>query len=130
MKILLVNPPLTDPSGPYPSIGYLAGYLDTLGVHAALADASLLLLLRLMTRDGLAKIRTRIESMLATETTSVDPRVQSFLDAFPAFDRAIETAVACLQGSDRTAITRAAREGFLPPPIDTRAEWAKTAFFA
>jgi len=34
MRVLLVNPPISDPSGPYPSICYLAGYLDTLGITA------------------------------------------------------------------------------------------------
>jgi radical SAM superfamily enzyme YgiQ (UPF0313 family) len=130
MKVLLVNPPLTDPSGPYPSICYLAGYLDTIGIRAELADASLLVLLRLLTRDGLSMIRDRIRASIDAGAVEPDPRVAAFLDAYPSFERAIETAVACLQGADRTAIARAAREGFFPPPIDPRGDWARNAFFA
>ena len=63
MKILLVNPPLADPAGPYPAICYLAGYLDTLGYRAALADASLELLLRLLTPAGVHRIAAAARAM-------------------------------------------------------------------
>jgi radical SAM superfamily enzyme YgiQ (UPF0313 family) len=130
MKLLLVNPPLTDPSGTYPSICYLAGYLDTIGMRAELADASLLVLLQLLTREGISTIRDRIRTRIDAGALEPDRRVTAFLEAFPSFERSIETAVACLQGADRTAIARAARDGFFPPPIDPHADWAKNAFFA
>ena len=53
MNILLVSPPLSDPFGPYPSICYIAGFLDTIGYRAELADAGLALLLKVFSRGGI-----------------------------------------------------------------------------
>lgn len=128
-RILLVNPPLTHPSGPYPAICYLAGYLDTLGIRADLADASLLLLLRLLTKEGLTRVADGIRERARASGAPLDPRVKAFLDASPWYVRTIDTAVKCLQGQDQAAIARAARKGFFPPSIDARDEWAKHAYF-
>jgi hypothetical protein len=56
MKILLINPPLTQPMGPYPAICYLAGFLRTAGRPVALADTSLAVLLRVFSRAGLRDV--------------------------------------------------------------------------
>lgn len=126
MRILLVNPPLADPSGPYPGICYLAGYLDTLGYRAELADASLELLLQLMTPQGV--------HLIAAAAREVDPNTHDhILRRFLAHENqladTIETAMAVLQGRDHGAVVRAARRGFFPPPLDASADWALSSYF-
>ena len=71
MRVLLVNPPLSDPAGPYPSICYLAGFLDTLGITAELADASLAFLLRLFSREGLDAVHREIRAVY--DASRVEP---------------------------------------------------------
>jgi hypothetical protein len=66
VKILLVNPPVSEPLGPYPAIAYLAGFLKTLGREASLAYASIELLLRLFTREGVSEIAAAVERRALT----------------------------------------------------------------
>ncbi len=126
MRILLVNPPLADPAGPYPGICYLAGYLDTIGHRAELADASLELLLRLMTPEGVR--------LVAMAARSADPKthdhlMRAFLANEGQFADTVETAIAVLQGRDHGAVARAARRGFFPPALDPAADWALSSYF-
>lgn len=124
MKILLVNPPLSAPTGPYPAITYLAGYLHTLGHRAALADASLDLLLRLFTPDGLRALGA--EASVVRGDTLVD----RFVSRIDEYARTIPTAITCLQGRDDGALTLAADRGFFPPPLDAAADWATSTYYA
>jgi radical SAM superfamily enzyme YgiQ (UPF0313 family) len=101
LRVLLVNPPLADPTGPYPAICYLAGFLETIGYRAELADASLAVLLRLFSARGVCEIAG------ASRYAGV-----------------VETAVACLQGRDRDAIARGSKDGYFPVSAAT---WAQTA---
>jgi radical SAM superfamily enzyme YgiQ (UPF0313 family) len=126
VRILLVNPPLADPSGPYPGICYLAGYLDTIGYSAVLADASLELLLQLLSPEGVHQIAAAArEAGPATR----DDVMRRFLEREDHFADTIETAVAVLQGRDHGAVARAARRGFFPPPTDPSADWALSSYF-
>jgi hypothetical protein len=124
VKILLVNPPLSAPTGPYPAITYLAGYLQTLGHRADLADASLDLLLRLFTPEGLHALSTHAAPHRS------DALVARFLSRVDDYARTMPTAIACLQGRDVGALTRAASRGFFPPPLDAAAAWATSAYYA
>lgn len=126
MKILLVNPPLADPSGPYPGICYLAGYLDTIGYRAELADASLALLLRLMTPQG---VRLIAMAARAADPNTHDHIMRGFLAHEDQFADTVETAIAVLQGRDHGAVARAARRGFFPPPLDPSADWALSSYY-
>lgn len=126
MKILLVNPPLADPSGPYPGICYLAGYLDTIGHRAALADASLELLLQLMTPDGVHRIAGAAR---AADPATHDNVMRGFLAHEAKFADTVETAIAVLQGRDHGAVARAARRGFFPPALDPSADWALSSYY-
>jgi radical SAM superfamily enzyme YgiQ (UPF0313 family) len=124
LKILLVNPPLADPSGPYPGICYLAGYLDTLGYRADLADASLSLLLQLFTADGVARIAEAARSADASN----ERVVTAFLTNAQQFADTIATAIAVLQGRDHGALARASRRGYFPAPLDPTPDWALSAY--
>jgi hypothetical protein len=107
MRVLLVNPPLSDPVGPYPAICYLAGFLDTVGYRAELADASLDVLLRLFSESGVEELVGEILSRPGDG--SRDPLVQAFLSRRQRYAATVATAVACLQGCDHGALARAGR---------------------
>lgn len=124
MKVLLVNPPLSGPSGPYPAICYLAGFLDSVGIEADMADASLSLLLRILSPDGLRDVREAILERFEGHPEAPDGVVRSFLTHYPWFHRTIETAVACLQGHDRGAVARASVAGYFPPALSGSPLWA------
>lgn len=126
MKILLVNPPLSDPSGPYPGICYLAGFLDTIGYHAELADASLALLLRLFSPDGVRQVAAAAR---AADPAAHDDLLRAFLAHEDRFADTVETAIAVLQGHDHGAVARAGRRGYFPPPLDPSSEWALSSYF-
>ena len=127
MKILLINPPLTEPMGPYPAICYLAGFLRTLGRTATMADASLTVLLRLFTRDG---VRDLADAIRSRDTGAVeDHRARRFLERVDHYAATVETAVACLQGRDRGALARAMRPGYFPPPIEAQSAWATQTYY-
>lgn len=127
MKILLINPPFTEPMGPYPAICYLTGFLKTTGRPAVMADASLTVLLRLFSRQGVRDVAEAILSRGAAGPR--DARVQAFLDRADHYARTIETAVACLQGRDQGALARAIRPGYFPAPIEPRSAWATQIYY-
>lgn len=123
MKILLVNPPLSAPTGPYPGICYLAGFLETIGQPAALADASLALLLRVFSSDGVTALAA------AAESRRGDATIDRFLTHAAQYIATVESAVACLQGRDSGAFARASRRGYFPPPLDAASDWAFAAYY-
>ncbi len=125
MKILLVNPPLADPAGPYPAICYLAGYLETIGHRAELADASLSLLLQLFTAEGVERIADAARS--ASQSRG-DEIISAFLTNEKRFRETISTAIAVLQGRDHGALARASRRGYFPPPLDPSPDWALSSY--
>lgn len=127
VRLLLINPPMTDVSGPFPAICYLAGFLETIGVRAEMADASLGVFDRLFCREGVERIRDAVrerEVRPGAGRTATD----AFLAEFPAYHQAIDSAVACLRGTDQGAAVRVLRPGFLPPPPNPPAQWATWAF--
>jgi radical SAM superfamily enzyme YgiQ (UPF0313 family) len=126
VRILLVNPPLADPSGPYPAIGYLAGFLKTVGHHADLTDASLALLLRLFTPAGIRQIG---DAARADRAHADDAILRGFLAREDQFAETVTTAISVLQGRDHGAYARAARRGYFPPPLDPTASWAFSSYF-
>ena len=123
-RLLLINPPISEPSGPYPAICYLAGFLATIGVDADLADASLMLMLRLFSRSGLQALRAEILDAVDFGAITGDDSVRAFLAQFEQYANTVETAIACLQGTDRGAVARANREGYFPHVTADSAEWA------
>jgi Radical SAM superfamily len=124
-RVLLVNPPISDPSGPYPSICYLAGFLDTLGITADLADASLMLMLRLFSRTGLHALHEDIGARVRAGSIVPDESVRAFLARFHEYVSTVDTAIACLQGTQCGAVARANQPGYFPTPLEAPAAWAQ-----
>ncbi len=121
-RILLVAPPLSDPNGPYPAVAYLAGFLQSIGRPAMQADASLAVLLAVMSRHGLATLVTRIQAQPALHAR---PRIAQFLRDADRYMQTIETAVSCLQGADHGAVFRARRSTYFPSRLEAARYWAR-----
>ena len=110
-KVLSLIPPMTQLNTPYPSTAYLTGFLRSRGVDAVQADLALALVLRLMSRDGLTRLR---EAALRQPGDMRSAPVNVFLDHFPRYAQSIAPVIAFLQGRDSTLAHRIAGRGFLP----------------
>ncbi|MFD0669515.1 B12-binding domain-containing radical SAM protein [Ramlibacter sp. MAHUQ-53] len=110
-QVLSLIPPMTQLNTPYPSTAYLTGFLRSRGIAAAQADLALGLVLRLLSRDGVARLR---EAALALDEARRSAPVNSFLDHYPRYAATIDRVVAFLQGRDDTLAHRIASRGFLP----------------
>ena len=123
MSVLLIQPPLCDPSRPHPAIATLAGFLQARGETVALEDASIALLLRVFSADG-------VRDIAAVAAASSHPLAQAFVARADAYARAIELAVACVQGHDAGARLLATRPQAFPPPLQPSSQWAFGAYYA
>ncbi len=110
-KVLSLIPPMTQLNTPYPSTAYLTGFLRSRGVEAVQADLALALVLRLMSRSGLAELRA---AALALPEEERSGPVNFFLDHFARYEQTIERVIAFLQGRDSTLAHRIAGRGYLP----------------
>ncbi len=111
VKVLSLIPPMTQLNTPYPSTAYLTGFLRSRGVEAAQADLALALVLRLLSRSGLAQLH---DAALAQPEPLRSAGVNFFLDHFPRYEQTIEAVIGFLQGRDSTLSHRIASRGFLP----------------
>jgi hypothetical protein len=123
MKVLLLTPPMVQVNTPYPATAYLTGFLRThaaaRGVVAAQDDPALALVLRLLSRDGLAAVcdeleRERPRAARRGETAVRPPSVAFFLAEHERYLATIDAVVRFLQGGDPTLALRIAGRAFLP----------------
>ena len=110
-KVLSLIPPMTQLNTPYPSTAYLTGFLRSQGIAAAQADLALALVLRLLSPEGLVRLR---EAALAVPEDERTGPVNFFLDYYDRYARTIAPVIAFLQGRDSTLAHRIAGRGFLP----------------
>jgi hypothetical protein len=108
---------------PYPATAYLTGFLRThaaaRGVVAAQDDPALALVLRLLSRDGLAAVgdeleRERPRAARRREIAVRPPSVAFFLAERERYLATIDAVVRFLQGGDPTLALRIAGRAFLP----------------
>jgi len=111
LRVLSLIPPMTQLNTPYPSTAYLTGFLRSRGEEAVQEDLALALVLRLFSREGLAKLRTCAEALAERKRTA---GVVFFLDQFERYAATVTAAVAFLQGRDATIAHRIAGRNFLP----------------
>ena len=108
MSVLLITPPLLQCNAPYPATPLLTAFLRSQGIDAQQADASLLLLLRLLSREGLERVRDRLLEQ------APDGAARGFLDACEYYLQTIDPVVRFLQGRDPTLAYRIVGRSFLP----------------
>ncbi len=87
---------MTQLNTPYPSTAYLTGFLRSRSVQATQVDLALGLILKLLSRAGLAELR------------------EAFGEHHDAYDATIDRTIAFLQGRDPTLAHRIASRAFLP----------------
>ena len=66
-RVLSLIPPMTQLNTPYPSTAYLTGFLRSRSVDARQEDLALGLVLRLLSREGLAAIGPAVEQLARLE---------------------------------------------------------------
>jgi len=67
-RVLSLIPPMTQLNTPYPSAPYLTGFLRSRGVDAVQEDLALALVLKLLSRDGLAQIIDLVQAQYDAES--------------------------------------------------------------
>lgn len=110
-RVLSVIPPMTQLNTPYPSTAYLTGFLRSRGVAAFQEDLALALVLRLLSRAGLAQIAGHAQAL---PEAARSPAVQSFLAQRERYLATIGPTIAYLQGRDSTLAHRIAGRAWLP----------------
>lgn len=109
--LLSLIPPMTQLNTPYPSTAYLTGFLRSRGFNASQDDLALKLVLRLLSHQGLERIREIASRHAASRRPGV---VQTFLKESDRYASAIGLVIAYLQGRDSTLAHRIATRSFLP----------------
>ena len=110
-RVLSLIPPMTQLNTPYPSTAYLTGFLRSQGVDAVQADIALALVLRLLSADGLTRVKA---AALAQPPKARSAQVQHFLAEFDRYHATVDRVVAFLQGRDSTLAHRIANRSLLP----------------
>ncbi|MBU6154566.1 MAG: radical SAM protein [Bdellovibrionales bacterium] len=115
LKVLSLIPPLVQVNTPYPATSFITGFLEKLGYLAVQDDLGLKLVLRLLSGDGLEKIKASILARAATEPGLLrDDSIRFFLDAYPDYVRTVGPVISFLQGKDPTLAHRIAARTLLP----------------
>ncbi len=115
MKILSLIPPMTQLNTPYPSTAYLTGFLRSRGLQAVQEDLALALVLKLLSKEGLANIHKACEALLAGKPEQDWPSsLHSFMDQYASYSSTINPVIRFLQGGDSTLAHRIGARGFLP----------------
>lgn len=115
MKILSLIPPMTQLNTPYPSTAYLTGFLRSRGFDAVQEDLALALVLKLLSKEGLANIHKACEALLADKPQQNWPTsLHSFMDQYASYASTIDAVIRFLQGGDSTLAHRIGARGFLP----------------
>lgn len=117
---------MTQLNTPYPATAYLTGFLRSRGEDAVQADPAIELVLRLLSREGLKRVRERILSggpgvspgggqrKTRGKSAKHSERVAFFLERFEDYARVIDPAIRFLQGRDPSLALRIASREFLP----------------
>lgn len=101
---------MSNPNTPYPATAYLAGHLRAQGVEAAQADWSLEVAHKLLSRDGLARLRER-----ALQVSKPRSPLRGFLELFEDYLHVVDSVVRFLQGREPALAGEIASGGLLPP---------------
>ena len=113
LRVLLLTPPLTQLNTPYPATAYLTGFLRAQGVTCQQSDLSLELMLKLLSREGLNRIRGELDRKLSGQKSS-SKSVRWFLKEFDRYASTVDAAVRFLQGRDPTLALKITSREFLP----------------
>lgn len=108
MRVLLVTPPLVQCNAPYAATPLLAAWLRAQGVEADQCDASLGLVLRLLSAEGVDRLQARLSGSRRRTGTGY------FIEQADAYRTWVGPVVRFLQGREPALAHRLARLGTLP----------------
>jgi radical SAM superfamily enzyme YgiQ (UPF0313 family) len=111
IRVLSLIPPMTQLNTPYPSTAYLTGFLRSRGFEAVQEDLALALVLRLLSRQGLAEVAAAVDLLPPTQHTQT---IEAFVAQRARYFATIEPVIAFLQGRDSTLAHRIASRQYLP----------------
>ncbi|MBX0291263.1 radical SAM protein [Hymenobacter sp. HSC-4F20] len=110
LRILLITPPLTQLNTPYPATAYLKGFLGGRGYQVTQADLGLELVLKLFSREGLARVFNAIE----TGDYALSDNARRMMRLRQSYLSTIEPVIRFLQNKDTTLAPRICHSRFLP----------------
>jgi len=102
---------MTQLNTPYPSTAYLTGFLRSRDFCAVQEDLALALVLRLLSRQGLAEVAEVIARLPAAAHTQT---IEAFSAQRAQYFATVEPVIAFLQGRDSTLAHRIASRQYLP----------------
>ena len=102
---------MTQLNTPYPSTAYLTGFLRSRDFCAVQEDLALALVLRLLSRQGLAEVAEVIARLPAAAHTQT---IEAFSAQRAQYVATVEPVIAFLQGRDSTLAHRIASRQYLP----------------
>jgi radical SAM superfamily enzyme YgiQ (UPF0313 family) len=111
IRVLSLIPPMTQLNTPYPSTAYLTGFLRSRGFEAVQEDLALALVLRLLSRQGLAEVAAVVDLLPPAQYSQT---IEAFVAQRPRYLATIEPVIAFLQGRDSTLAHRIASRQYLP----------------
>jgi radical SAM superfamily enzyme YgiQ (UPF0313 family) len=111
IRVLSLIPPMTQLNTPYPSTAYLTGFLRSRGFEAVQEDLALALVLRLLSREGLAEVAAAVDLLPSAQLTQT---IEAFVEQRTRYFATIEPVIAFLQGRDSTLAHRIASRQYLP----------------
>jgi radical SAM superfamily enzyme YgiQ (UPF0313 family) len=115
LKVLSLIPPMTQLNTPYPSTAYITGFLRSRGIDSVQEDLALALVLKLLSKQGLANIHAACKDVLAGKPEHDWPSsLHSFMDQYDRYASTINPVIRFLQGGDSTLAHRIGARGFLP----------------
>ena len=109
-RILLLTPPLTQLNTPYPATAYIKGFLGGRGYAVRQADLSLALVLRLFSKEGLARVFDEIEA----GAYDLSDNARRMLRLRRRYEATVGPAIRFLQNKDLTLAPRICHGRFLP----------------
>ena len=111
IRVLSLIPPMTQLNTPYPSTAYLTGFLRSRGFEAVQEDLALALVLRLLSRQGLAEVAAVVDLLPPAQYSQT---IEAFVAQRLRYLATIEPVIAFLQGRDSTLAHRIASRQYLP----------------
>jgi hypothetical protein len=111
IRVLSLIPPMTQLNTPYPSTAYLTGFLRSRGFEAVQEDLALALVLRLLSREGLAEVAAAVDLLPSAQHTQT---IDAFVEQRARYFATIEPVIVFLQGRDSTLAHRIASRQYLP----------------
>jgi len=108
MRVLLITPPLLQCNTPYPATPMLAAWLKGQGIDVRQVDASLALILRLLSAEGIDHMAAGLARRRGNGATAY------FLEQLAAYRTWVGPVVRFLQGREPAVAHRLARLGTLP----------------